>query len=227
MVKITNLYSLIMQLNMNIDYLKKHDIQFTENGFPIFKKEWFISKYPELIVPYNHRNDKKVLSKDKTILCMFASDSINYNRISKIYNEINIYKDYMGAISFDTTITSDMGKEWQDLIMLLNLTSTCILAVNGIKIALNTRTGYDYINSFEGTPKGIVVASSFLGCSNSKDVIDCQDYLNKVLYLLPKKMLLYGKRDLIVEEQLNNIGISYKVYKDFHRLSKEVYNYGQ
>ena len=36
-------------------FLKEHGVQFFENGFPIFQKEWFITTRPKVIAPYNKR----------------------------------------------------------------------------------------------------------------------------------------------------------------------------
>ena len=62
--------------------------------------------------------------------------------------------------------------------------------------------------------------SGFLGCRKENEYD--YSYLSKILYFLPSKLLIYGKKDKIVNAMLDNIGINYKYYDDFHILSKGV-----
>ena len=61
--------------------------------------------------------------------------------------------------------------------------------------------------------------SSFLGCVKNNEYD--YSYLEKILYFLPSRLLIYGKEDLIVNRMLDNMGIDYKYYIDFHRICKE------
>ena len=216
-----NLLDLIKTTDEYITYLKDHNFKFDENGFPIFKENMFLIETPELIVPYSNRDDKRVKIKKKTLLCNFAPDKRIYPRIKNIFKEIEIYKKYLGVATADITVTDDMDKEWQELIILLNQLYGAILVVNGIKIALNTRIGSSInIKLYKNLPKNIICISSFLGCKkeNKYDY----SYLSKILNFLPSKLLIYGKEDKNVNVMLDNMGINYKYYIDFHKLSKGV-----
>ena len=70
-------------------------------------------------------------------------------------------------------------------------------------------------------PKNILWATSFLGCDKLSTETDFS-FISKMLGLLPSKLLIYGKHDKIAENQLSVMGIPYRTYTDFHRLSKEV-----
>jgi hypothetical protein len=154
------------------------------------------------------------------VLCTFASDKEIYPRLKNIYNEIGIYKKYMGVVSSDVTVTEDMDEEWQELIILLNQLYAAILAVNGVKIILNTRVGSNVnLRLYNNYPKNIMCISSFLGCTKNNEYD--YSYLEKILYFLPSKLLIYGKEDLKVNRMLNTMGIDYKYYVDFHRLCKK------
>ena len=83
-----------------------------------------------------------------------------------------------------------------------------------------------YYECFKNVPKGIMVASSSLGCKKSISEIDSNTYINKILFLLPDKLLLYGKKDEITEEILSRMGIVFRRIEDFHTISKEVYKNG-
>ena len=106
--------------------------------------------------------------------------------------------------------------------MLLNQLFLAVLAVNGIKIVMNARTGSsDSIKNLMIFPKNILWATSFLGCDNLRSETD-YSFISKILALLPSKLLVYGKHDGIAENQLSVMGISHRTYTDFHRLSKGV-----
>ncbi len=227
MKKMANLLDFIEHIEKGVSYLKAMDVLFSDRGYPVLKKEWFLDEWPDQVVPINHRNDRQIIDKSKVVLCFFAPDIFNYRRIVNIYNEIELYRDYMGIVTFDITVTDDMDEEWQDLIMLANLVFSSVLAVNGIKIILNSRCPNRRNNYwFEGVPKNIMIASSFLGCNSARDYIEANKYIDKILLLLPSKLLIYGKKDVIVDDYLNTLGINYRRYIDFHSCSKEVRSNG-
>ena len=218
--KMYNLLELLETIDEYIYYLEKKHFKLDSNGFSLFTSEMFLEEEPELIIPFLHRNDKRVLNKKKAVLCTFSSDKEIYPRLKKIFKEIDIYKEYMGVVSTDVTVTKDMDKEWQELIILVNQLYAAILAVNGVKIVLNTRVGSnENLYLFKNYPKNILCISSFLGCKNSSEYD--YSYLEKILYFLPSKLLIYGKEDLKVNRMLNTMGIDYKYYVDFHRLCKK------
>ena len=122
----------------------------------------------------------------------------------------------------DITVTSDMDIEWQRTIILLNQLFLAVLACNGIKIVMNTRIeSPETISCYNNIPKNIVYAAGFLGCDKLTSNMDFS-FISKILYILPSKLLIYGKHDMIAEQQLQNMGIDYRVYADFHRLTKGV-----
>lgn len=216
-----NLLDLIQIVDEYLDYLKEHNFMFDDNGFPIFTEDMFLKEIPELIVPYSYRKNKRVKNNKKTLLCTFAPDKKIYPRIKNIFTEIDVYKQYLGVATSDITVTNNMDREWQELIILLNQLYGAILVVNGIKIVINTRIGsLININLYKSLPKNVICISSFLGCKR-EDKYD-YSYLLKILNFLPSKLLIYGKEDKNVNKMLDAMGIDYKYYVDFHRLSKGV-----
>jgi len=223
-MRIQNLLTLLKTVDDMYQYLSDKDIDIDENGYPIFRKEMFLCEWPDMVVPYAHRNNWRVIDKKKTVICPFDRDHRLYVRLYKLLSEINEYKKYMGVIELDLTVASDMDEEWQKALTLINQLYLAILAVNGIKIVLNTRSGG--LNTeviFKNIPHDIMVASGFLGCDKSESLYD-YGYMKKIIGILPSKIIIYGKHDKIVESQLDTLGIDYKVYADFHRLCKEVRN---
>lgn len=223
-----NSYDLMVVIDKLYQYLHRKGFRFDSSGFPVFEKSMFLSKWPNMVVPYSQRKNYRVTDKSKTVICFFDKDKNLYPRIAKVFDEIQEYQTFMGVVGLDITITYDMDKEWQRLNTLANQLFLAVLAVNNVKIVFNTRSGglgCDEI--FMNVPSNAICASGFLGC----DLITADydfEYLEKILYLLPAKLILYGKRDPKVEEQLDYHGIDYKYYKDFHRLcqAKEVH-YGR
>jgi hypothetical protein len=115
-----------------------------------------------------------------------------------------------------------MDVELQKAIILANQLFIAILAVNGVKIVLNTRNGNkDTLSCFRYIPHGVICASGFLGCKKSKDYWEAATYTDKVLGLVPEKLIIYGKQDPLITEQLNVVGIPYRYYEDFHTMSKK------
>jgi len=201
-------------------YYLSDKIDFNEDGFPVFTRDMFPDKEPELIIPYYNRHNKLVKDPSKTVICFFGSDVSLYFRLEKIFEELDEYKQYQGVIGLDITVTADMDPEWQDAIMLLNQLFLAVLACNGIKIIMNTRTGSaKTIENLIGVPSNVMWAAGFLGCDNLSSEMDFS-FLSKIIRLIPSKLLIYGKHDKIAEQQLSTIGIEFRVYPDIHRMCK-------
>ncbi len=197
-------------------------IEFSNDGFPIFTKEMFLEEEPEMIIPYYNRHNKLVKEPSKTVICFFGADSSLYHRLEKVLNELDEYRQFQGVIGLDVTVTADMDPEWQNAIMLLNQLFLAVLACNGIKIVMNARIGSPgTVKNLCGFPKNIVCATGFLGCDKLSSDSDLT-FISKILYLMPSKLLIYGKHDKIAEKQLTMMGIDYRVYPDLHRLCKGV-----
>lgn len=221
-MQILNLIDIFRIIDELYLYLEDKNIDFDEDGFPIYREEMFLKDWPELVIPYSQRKNWRVTNPKKTLLCFFDKDHKLYPRIGKVFNEINEYKKYMGATGLDVTNTEDMDEEWQAAICLLNQLFLAVLAVNDIKIVINTRSaGLASSFAFKNYPQNVMAVSGFLGCENVQEERDYL-YLEKILYVMPSKLILYGKRDKRAEKQLATVGIDYRVYTDFHRLCKEV-----
>jgi len=221
---ISNIVDLLELERSYRDYLLSQNVDFDEKGFPIFQASMFLNEWPDVIVTYQCRNST-ALVKDpsKTAICFYTADSRIYPRLERVFKELDEYRRFIGVVSMDLTFTSDMDLELQLLILTINQLFTMILAVNGIRIILNTRSGgLDLSLAFKTIPKGIAISSGFLGCNRlSKDNLS---YLSKIIFLLPCKVLIYGKHDLVAEEQLERFGFIYKIYPDTHRISKNKEN---
>ena len=215
-----NLYDL-MQITDEFYQYAQCKISFDSDGWPIFKREHFLDEWPLDMVTYDNRTSKLIAPKAETLLCFYMGDIQNYRRFANLHKDIPIYQQYKGVVIPDITITYDMDYELQSMLMLANQIFAAVLAVNGVKIVFNTRNGsVNTLKHFRNIPRHIMCASGFLGCQNTSNAINAAQYINKILSLMPSKLLIYGKPDNAVSEQLACLGIDYHYYADFHTRSK-------
>ena len=218
---INSLMDLLKTVQSYKDYLDGK-VSFDQQGRPVLKKEFFLDDWPDEMVTHQNRNSKLITDKSKTLLCLFSPDRMIYPRFVKIYEEIDEYKQFYGVVSPDLTVTNDMDIELQQLIIEANILFMTVLAVNGVKVALNTRNGLiSPEQCFQNIPKGVMCSSGFLGCARASDGLDSIRYLSKILFLLPEKLAIYGKHDYEIEEGLDNVGIDYRRFDDFHAKTKK------
>ncbi len=211
----------LMYITDNLYAYLKEKINFDSKGWPIFQRNHFLNEWPEDMVTFDNRNSHLISQKANTLLCFYMGDIQNYRRFKTIQQDIPIYKQYVGVVIPDITITEDMDDELQEMLMLANQLFAACLAVNGVKIVFNTRNGnIDTLYNFRHIPRNIMCASGFLGCKNSSDYLSAARYINKILLLMPEKLIIYGKHDIVVDNQLDCLGINYRYYSDFHTRSK-------
>lgn len=195
-------------------------IEFDLDGWPIFRKEHFLEEWPRDMVTFENRTSRLISTEGETLLCFYMGDVQNYRRFPKFLNDIPVYQRYLGVVVPDITITYDMDYEMQEMMMLANQLFAAVLAVNDIKIVFNTRNGIRATTCcFKNVPRHIMCASGFLGCENAKDTLSAAPYVNKILGLMPKKLVIYGKHDTAVDKQLDLLGVEYRYYLDFHSRS--------
>lgn len=203
-------------------YLRQKGMEFYTDGYPIFKREMFLDEKPAQLIPIQHKKSRLIKDPKSTVLVFFCADKYIYPRVDRLFDEIEDYKRYMAVAGFDITVTADMDIEWQRVIMLLNLLATAVLAINGIKIVMNTRIGSrQTLEVLMRMPRGVIAVSGFRG-GRQKNVAFENEYLSKILSLLPKCQLIYGSCSKTVLEQLDRMGIDYEVYPDFRELCREV-----
>lgn len=219
---INNVIALAKKTDELYEYLRQHNFHFNEHGFPVFKREMFLDEWPEMVITYEKRNDKLVPDPKKTLLCFYCPDKDLYPRLDKVLDEIDEYKRFMGSVFMDITVTNDLPPDTQRLIMLANHLHGAVLAANGIKIVANLRTGDEESRKYlSGIPVNAMCSCGFLGCDVLKEEYDFS-FLRKIMQVLPRKLVIYGKEDPIATKQLHGNGINYRYYPDFHTYSKSL-----
>ncbi len=196
-------------------------IEFDKSGLPIFHREHFLQDIPEYVAPFPNRSNKLYAEPHKTALCFFCGDKFLYSRLKKVWQDLDLYKQFQGVAFLDITVTDDMDAEWQRLIILANQLFAAVLAVNGIKLILNTRCGSRSTwDCLKNIPDGIMAISGFLGCSNAHNFFETVEFVDKILMLRPSTLLIYGKSDRWIDDVLERMGIRYKYFCDFRKQSK-------
>lgn len=201
-------------------YLKSHQIQFDPQGFPILERNMFLQEWPDLLTTHKDRQAWFVEEPAHTAICFFTEDKRIYPRFHRIFSDIIDYREYMGVIGADITVTEDMDVEWRRFTMLLNALHVAVLAVNAIPIIPNIRNaGSETLDMLNWIPRGVLVATSTLGCEQTKTSCDLS-FEEKLLHLLPSGVLFYGKRDCVMEEQTKRLGIPFQRYDDVHMIHR-------
>ena len=217
---VKNLIDLLKITEEYIRYLKRKGVKFNSKDFPLLNKEWFLDEYPELVLPYDFRKNSLVTDPRRTLLCFYCGDKRIYPRLKRVLKDIPEYKRFLGVVTIDITVTSDMDEEWQNVIMLLHQLFMAVLAVNGVKVVANLRTGSSSsVGNFESIPKGVMWAAGFLGCAE-EDPLDVR-FISNTLRVMPSKFVVYGPEDEVALEKLNMMGVDYRVYDDYHKLRKK------
>lgn len=221
---ISSLIDIMVLIDKCVAYLEGRGCRFDGDGFPILKRECFIDSWPNQLVPYRNRKSRIVEDPLKTALCFYCEDKRIYPRFEKLLDDIPEYRRFLGVVATDVTVTVDMDIEWQREIMLLNQLFMAIVAVNGVKVALNLRCGsHETLSCFDSVPPGVMCASGTLGCAPTVSSLD-MSYLEKILRVRPSGVLLYGKKDSVMEDQLNVAGVPYRRYDDVHRIMQKESN---
>lgn len=209
-------------------YLLEKGVSFYPDGFPIFKQEWFVKTLPLQIAPFNKRQYYKG-DKSKISICYFGKDEHLYPRVDKIFNEINVLKEYHSVCMMDISISPLMLDEVQKMNLLINLLFICVVAVNNIKIIPSFRTGdLETLYLLDRSVKnpnywimGAVGTQRVRSNSFYENLFRC-----KCMFLCPKTLLIYGKPNIHTLKCLEEYEINYKIYEDFRDLSySEVIKY--
>ena len=211
-------------------YLKEKGVEFYDNGYPKFKPNWIITTKPKVIAPFNKRQYYWQNKHDISI-CYFGKDEHLYPRLDKVFEEIEILKDYHSVCMMDISISPLMLDEVQRMNLLLNLLFICVVAVNGIKIIPSIRTG---------SPETLELLVKSVGHSDYwvMGIIGTQQIRNnafyeylfrtKCMFIMPRHLLCYGQPNKQTINCLEEYGIECKpLYKDFRDLSysSEIKNY--
>jgi hypothetical protein len=178
--------------DINITKLKKSNkIDFIK-GIPHIPKDMYYDNIPKRIETYTFRNEIPIEERSESLISFYSMDNFLFPRLNSIDREIKIFKEYAGIVGMDISICVTMLKPRQLHSILINTIYNCLIALKGIKIAINARIGdmttYYLINQY---PKDKTLVIGSLGCKGifkEYGMIQLEQWLK----LEPKNICIYG-----------------------------------
>ena len=94
-MQIRNFKDIFSMMEFLYQYLNGKDMKFNHEGFPEFRSDMFLNEWPDLVIPYSQRKNKRVKDKSKTVICFFDKDQRLYPRLKNVLEEIEEYKSFL------------------------------------------------------------------------------------------------------------------------------------
>jgi hypothetical protein len=196
--------------------LEDSGVKFTEYGYPIIPGDMLLRDFPSDIEMYPVAHWREAANKKKSILCWYENDKLLIGHINNLDKWIQIFKEFYAVTGVDLSPCVNADLEQQKMAILLNQLLTAYMAIHGIRILANFRTGgFETINSLSGYPLGICYSVGMLGCSKRKVLHGTELMQAKLLNTCPKKLLIYGSADKQLQELINKFAIPFVVIPDF------------
>ena len=146
-----------------ITLLKRRGISFI-NGMPILPSDSIYTDIPLMIETYAHRNDIPNNMKSHSLISYFYDDSNLINRLLNVEKELPVLKQYGGICGFDLSPCITMLRPRQKLSLLASALFNCYVAINGVKVLINGRTGdLATMSCMDNVTKGSNIISGEIG----------------------------------------------------------------
>lgn len=201
------------------EYLYKHGVNFTSAGYPIFTEDILSKEIPEGACPIGHTNHIK--DKKNFLLVAFCNDEYIYRSIKKLPNELDYYLQFKAFGGFDLSPRINWDIKLQRFNLLINKLADAYLAVNGVKLIPNFRTGcLDTFDVLSIYPPNTWYSVGTLGSSKGHVKINELYLRTKLLITNPDMLIYYGTLKTEYKQILDEFGVPYKVFADFQRLSR-------
>lgn len=212
-----NLIKLAAELQ---EYLVEKNVKFTDEGYPIFTEDMLLKEIPEGVCPIGQTYYVK--DKSRYLLVSFSNDENIYKKLKSLKNDVDDYLQYKGFGGFDLSPRINWDVNLQRFNLLLSKLADAFLAVNGVKLLPNFRTGcletFDVLSIY---PSNTWYSVGTLGCGRGKIKINSMYLRTKLLVTNPDMLIFYGKLKPEYAQILEEYGIAYKVFTDFQRISRK------
>lgn len=211
-----NLFKLAIELE---EYLRERGVEFTEEGYPVFTEDMLLKEMPEGVCPIGQTYYVK--DRSKYLLVSFSNDENIYKKLISLQNDVDDYLQYKGFGGFDLSPRINWDVNLQKFNLLLSKLADAFLAVNGVKLMPNFRTGCLY--TFEVLsiyPPNTWYSVGALGCGRGRIKINEMYLRTKLVVTNPDMLIYYGKLKPEYAQILEDYGVNYKVFTDFQRLSR-------
>lgn len=211
-----DLFNLAIELQ---DYLVERGVEFTKEGYPIFTEDMLLKEMPEGLCPFGQTYHVK--DKSKYLLVSFSNDENIYKKLMSLRNDVDEYLQYKGFGGFDLSPRINWDVNLQRFNLLLSKLADAFLAVNGVKLMPNFRTGC--LETFEVLsiyPHNTWFSVGALGCGRGRVKINSMYLRAKLVVANPDMLVYYGKLKPEYAQILDEFGVHYKVFADFQRISR-------
>ena len=211
-----NLFKLANDLQ---EYLLAKGVNFSKEGYPIFTEDMLLKEIPQGVCPIGQTYYVK--DKRNYLLVSFSNDENIYKKLNTLMNDVDEYLQYWGFGGFDLSPRINWDINLQKFNLLLSKLADAFLAINGVKLMPNFRTGcLDTIDVLSIYPQHTWYSVGALGCGRGRIKINEMYLRTKLLVSDPDMLIYYGKLKTEYAEILNDFGVPYKVFTDFQRLSR-------
>ncbi len=206
-----------------VAYLSKNGVSFDDSGFPTFHREWFLTEEPEEILPFHRRN--RCFDKSKTAICFNEPDRKLYPRIRAVFSDLPVYKQYLGVMAMDISVSRYMHLDIQRFNLLLNALFLAVLGVNGVKFAPPTRFGsVETIPLFRCYKEASLWSVGCIGTrKNRKEDREYEEQCRQAFLIIvgrPSVLLSYGQMRFDERVDWESFGTRVRIYKDFNERSR-------
>lgn len=195
--------------------LKSYGVEFTNCGYPLFRKDFILWDKPSFILPYNHR--LATPDKSKTVICYFMNDADLYKRLMNLKADLFELQGFLGICGFDLSPRIGWNAQLQKFNILVSQMATIWLAIQGVKCIPNYRIGnFSTAEALYSYPRNIPFSIGALGCFRRKLTLEEKLYFKmKILIANPAYFTIYGKMESELLEMITEAGIEYRLYPDF------------
>jgi len=192
MFKVGDLMGLINYCDEKITILKENNIEFV-NGIPQIPKNMYYDDIPEYIETYQFRNEIPIDKQKKSLICFYSDDKRLWNRLNTIEKDCEIFKNYGGIVGMDLSISVFMLKIRQRFFMKLNAIYNCLVALHGIKIAINARIGdLSTLDVIKNYPSDKLVVFGNIGCKKKIPAYSYYVIEKWIKFVKLKTICVYG-----------------------------------
>lgn len=183
---------LINWCDTKITELKAKRINFL-HGRPQVPLSMRYSDLPKHIETYEFRNEIPVTERKKSLICFYSMENRLWNRLNTIEEDCLIYREYGGIVGMDFSPSVNMLRPRQLHSILLNSIYDSLIAVRGIKVAINARIGDFGTNGIiDDFPKEGTLVFGNLGCKGMFALYSFLQFKRWLETEKPKNICIYG-----------------------------------
>lgn len=189
-----------------ITELKHAKVRFV-NGRPQIPEGMIYVDIPERIETFQFRKEIPIEMRKNSLIAFYSNDERIWNRLNKVETESLEFLNYGGIVGMDLSPSVNMLRPRQMHSILMNQIYNCLMAIRGVKVAINARIGDLKTNSLiKDYPQSKTLVFGNLGCKGVFAEYSMFQFRKWIDLLTPKNICFYGtfgKNDLCRMKKLN------------------------